>query len=626
MSSSNIAPYGSWKSPITAELLAARYNYIDQMIADGNDIYWTEVRPSEKGRFALMSKRNNEEPEELLGPDFNFRTAVHEYGGGAFTVKENLLFFSNFSDGRVYLFDGSDVKPITEAGNFRYADLLYDSVSGRLICIREDHSQGRVINSIISIDIDTGEVLQLVSGNDFYSSPKLSPDMPWDSTELHVANYESGNLNSQIKVAGGNGESVFQPEFSPSGSLHFISDRTGWWNIYRHNGEDVQNLTPMQADFGVPQWRFGLSTYAIESEERIVCSWFKDGSGNLGILQTGKGVEKVNIPYTYFSYIRSANNYTYFLAGSPSEFPCIIRYSLSGKSYDVVYRPKTPVIDLGYLSTPRHFEFQSSGGRKAFAYFYECKNRDYVGPRGQKPPLIVLCHGGPTSHSLPVLSIETQFWTSRGFSVAQVNYGGSSGYGKQYRNTLYGKWGIVDVEDCVKCAEYLVKAGKADPKKLIIRGGSAGGFTTLCALAFKKTFAAGASYAGVSDPESLLMKTHKFESRYLERLIGPYPVAKKLFEERSPLKNVKKISAPVALFQGSEDRVVPPEQSETMYKALKERGIPVLFMSFEGEGHGFVTSDAIKKSIEAELYFYSRLFGFSPADQLAQYQIDNLAR
>jgi len=369
----------------------------------------------------------------------------------------------------------------------------------------------------------------------------------------------------------------------------------------------------------------GLSTYAIESEERIICSWFKDGAGNLGILQIGKGVEKVNIPYNYFSYVRSANNYGYFLAGSATEFPCIIRYSLSGKSYDVVYRPKTPVIDIGYLSMPRHIEFQSSGGRKTFAYFYECKNRDYIGPRGQKPPLIVICHGGPTSHSLPVLSVEIQFWTSRGFSVAQVNYGGSSGYGEQYRNALYGKWGIVDVEDCVKCAEYLVKAGKADPKKLIIRGGSAGGFTTLSALTFKRTFAAGSSYSGISDPESLLMKTHKFESHYLEKLIGPYPEAKKLFEERSPLKNVKKISAAVALFHGSEDRVVSSEQSEMIYKALKEKRTPVMFMLFEGEGHGFVTSDAIKKSVEAELYFYSKLFGFSPADQLAQYNVDNLS-
>jgi len=638
MSSSNIAPYGSWKSPITPELLSTRYNYIDQMIADGSAIYWTEVRPSEKGRFALMSKRDNEEPVEMLGPKFNFRTAVHEYGGGAFAAKDNLIFFSNFSDGKIYFFDGSDAKPVTEAGDFRYADLLYDSASRRLICIREDHSQDDVINSIISIDIDTGEVLQLASGNDFYSSPKLSPDgkklawltwnhpdMPWDSTELYVASYENGSLNEQTKVAGGNGESIFQPEFSPSGLLHFISDRTGWWNIYRHNGEDIQNLTPMQADFGVPQWRFGLSTYAIESEERIICSWFKDGAGNLGILQIGKGVEKVNIPYNYFSYVRSANNYGYFLAGSATEFPCIIRYSLSGKSYDVVYRPKTPVIDIGYLSMPRHIEFQSSGGRKTFAYFYECKNRDYIGPRGQKPPLIVICHGGPTSHSLPVLSVEIQFWTSRGFSVAQVNYGGSSGYGEQYRNALYGKWGIVDVEDCVKCAEYLVKAGKADPKKLIIRGGSAGGFTTLSALTFKRTFAAGSSYSGISDPESLLMKTHKFESHYLEKLIGPYPEAKKLFEERSPLKNVKKISAAVALFHGSEDRVVSSEQSEMIYKALKEKRTPVMFMLFEGEGHGFVTSDAIKKSVEAELYFYSKLFGFSPADQLAQYNVDNLS-
>jgi len=638
MASSDIAPYGSWKSPITAELLATRYNYIDQMIADGNDIYWTEVRPPEKGRFALMSKRNNEEPEELLGPEYNFRTAVHEYGGGAFTAKDNLLFFSNFSDGRIYLFDGRNVKPITEEGNFRYADLLYDSVARRLICIREDHSQDHVINSVISIDIDTGVVQQLASGNDFYSSPKLSPDgkrfawltwnhpdMPWDSTELYVADYENGNLNRQTKVAGGNGESIFQPEFSPSGVLHFISDRTGWWNIYRYNEEDIQNLTPTQADFGVPQWRFGLSTYAIESEERIICTWFKDGAGNLGTIQIGKELEKINIPYAYFSYIRSAKNYTYFLAGSPTEFPCVIRYSLGGKSYDVIYRPKTPVIDMGYLSMPRHLEFQSSGGRKAFAYFYECKNRDFMGPSGQKPSLIILCHGGPTSQSLPILSIEIQFWTSRGFSVAQVNYRGSSGYGKLYRNTLYGKWGIVDVEDCMKCAEYLVKAGKADSKKLIIKGGSAGGFTTLSALTFKRMFAGGASYSGVLDPESLLMKTHKFESHYLEKLIGPYPVAKRLFEERSPLKNVKKISAPVALFHGSEDRVVPAAQSEMMYKALKDKGTPVLFMLFEGEGHSFVTSDSIKNSVEAELYFYSKLFGFSPSDLLAQYQVDNLA-
>ncbi|MEM3637961.1 MAG: prolyl oligopeptidase family serine peptidase [Conexivisphaerales archaeon] len=637
MSSPAVAPYGSWKSPITSDLLANRNNYIDQMLIDGRDIYWTEVRPSENGRFVLMRKRLNEEPEEVLGKEYNVRTAVHEYGGGAFTVKNALLFFSNFSDGSIYLAEEGDVRPITEQGDFRYADMVFDYSTRRLICIREDHSQPQVINSIVMIDVDSGRTSTLVSGNDFYSSPRLSPDgkklawltwnhpdMPWDSAELHVANFMDDTLHGERKIAGGKDESVFQPEFSPAGTLYFISDKTGFWNLYRLGNESVEPLLAMDADFGVPQWRFGLSTYAIESEERIVCSWLKDGVGNIGILSIGKGLERLSIPYTYFSFVRAANNHAVFVAASPTEFPCIVQYSVSGRNYDVVYRPKAPVIDLGYLSTPRQIEFPTSGSRKAYANFYECKNRDFVGPKGQRPPLIVICHGGPTSFTPAILSAEVQFWTSRGFSVAQVNYGGSSGYGRQYRNILYGNWGVVDVEDAVRCAEYIVKAGKADQKKLIIRGGSAGGFTTLCALTFKKTFSAGASYYGVSDLEMLLQETHKFESHYLEKLVGPYPAAKKLYEERSPLKNLKKLSTPVALFQGSDDKVVPSNQSEKVYSALKEKGVPVLYMVFQGEKHGFVTSEAIKKAIEAELYFYSKLFGFNPADQIGPYQIDNL--
>lgn len=644
MSQRSPAPFGSWRSPITAELISQKTAYIDQVQLDAKDVYWTEVRPAEGGRFVLMRKREYDEPEEPLPAEYSVRTAVHEYGGGAFTVFQGMIFFSNFTDGRVYIKEADEPpRPITPEGNYRYADFIYDGQRKRLICIREDHTKDErnPENTIISISVNTAEVKTLQSGNDFYSSPKLShdlrnlawvtwnhPNMPWDGTELYTAPLNSeGELGPPKRIAGGISESIFQPEWSPEDTLFFVSDRTGWWNIYRSNMEQVEQMTSLEAEFGLPQWNFGLSTYAFESERRVICTYTKKGSWYLALLDVADSrLEQIALPYNFFRFVRAGQNFAVFLAASTTELPHIVRYSVTGRSHEVLYRPKAPVVDLGYLSLPQFIQFPSTKGRVAYANFYEPKNREYRGRSKERPPLIVICHGGPTSMSPAILSLDIQYWTSRGFAVADVNYGGSTGFGRLYRESLYGEWGVIDVEDCCRCAEYLAKMGKVDSNRLIIRGGSAGGYTTLSALAFRNTFKAGASYFGVSDLERLLLETHKFESRYLEKLIGPYPAEKKKYDERSPLRNAKKISSPIALFQGSEDRVVPPNQSELIYKAVKEKRIPVLYMLFPGERHGFVKAENIKRAREAELYFYSRIFGFTPADQLDPVSIDNIER
>jgi dipeptidyl aminopeptidase/acylaminoacyl peptidase len=642
MAQPTTAPFGSWKSPISAELIATKTTRVDQIVVDGREVYWTELKPAEGGRYALMKKRPNEEPFEVLDSSFNVRTAAHEYGGGAFNVVDGFVYFSNFNDGRIYVRAQTGVTlPLTQEGQFRYADMTLDKKRGHLICVREDHTPGdrEAVNDLISIKLDDREVKVLASGYDFYSSLRLSPDfsrlawlawnhpnMPWDGTELFVAEIqEDGSLRSPMKVAGGSEESIFQPEWSPDGTLYFVSDRSDWWNIYRLEQGGSEPVYEMEAEFGVPQWRFGLSTYSFESEQTIVCTCTQQGVWRLAVLNAeNKTLEPITLPYTYYSEIRSVRNLTTFLGASPTEPPCVIQYSLPGKSYEVLYRPKGPVIDIGYLSVPIQIEFPTSGGWKSYAIYYPPKNRDFVPPPRERPPLIIISHGGPTSTTNSTLALEVQYWTSRGFAVADVNYRGSTGYGRRYRKRLYGQWGIVDVDDCVKCAEYLEKAGRVDGDRLIIRGGSAGGFTTLSALTFRNAFKAGASYFGISDLEALTLETHKFESHYLERLVGPYPQNQKLYRDRSPIYFTNKLSCPVIFFQGLDDKVVPPSQSEKMFNALKEKGIPVAYLAFEGERHGFLKSESIKRAREAELYFYSVVFGFPLQEVLEPVEVHNL--
>jgi dipeptidyl aminopeptidase/acylaminoacyl peptidase len=568
---------------------------------------------------------------------------VHEYGGGSFVVADDAVYFSNFSDQRIYMLKlGAEPRPVTPEINMRYADGVMDRHRGRMICIREDHrlSDQKAVNTIASLSLDgrdSGSVL--VSGNDFYSSPCLSPDgsrlawitwnhpnMPWDGTELWVAELNAdGSLSRTQLVAGGLNESIFQPEWSPDGILHFVSDRTGWWNLYRWHGSRIEPLHEMHADFGRPHWVFGLSTYAWVSPERIVCTYANKGTWNLAELNTTSlEFRPIENPYSDIWYLRAGSRRAVFLAGGPTMPEAIVQYDFAAGKFGVVYRSRSATIDAGHMSVPQTIEFPTTNGLKAYAFFYAPRNRDFGAPHGERPPLMVISHGGPTGATGTTLSLAVQFWTTRGFAVVDVNYGGSTGYGREYRQRLYGQWGVVDVDDCVNAAKYLVKAGLVDANRLAIRGGSAGGYTTLCALTFRDTFKAGASYYGVSDLEVLDKETHKFESHYNVKLIGPYPERRDLYRERSPIHFADRISCPMIIFQGLEDKIVTPNQAELMVKALQAKGLPYAYLTFEGEQHGFRRKENIKRARDAELYFYSKIFGFKLADRIEPVKIENL--
>ncbi|MDP8901457.1 MAG: prolyl oligopeptidase family serine peptidase, partial [Actinomycetota bacterium] len=537
---------------------------------------------------------------------------------------------------------GGEPEPLTSDVAHRYADMTVDAGRGRLISVREDHSAGgEPVNEIVGISLTDGAETVLVSGNDFYSSPRLSPDggslawltwnhpnMPWDGTELWTAELDGeGAPVGAERLEGGPDESVFQPEWSPDGTLHLVSDRTGWWNLYRAGGGAVEPLCPMEAEFGLPQWAFGMSTYAFLSPTRIACVAIERGVFRLAILDTETGeLAEVQTPYSVMSALRSdpGSGDLLFIAGSPTDSTRVARLDTQTGEHEVLRRAGDIEIDAGYLSVPETVEFQTEGGLTAHGFFYPPANKDYAAPEGERPPLLVLSHGGPTGMTLPRLDLEIQHRTSRGFAVLDVNYGGSTGYGREYRQRLDGMWGVVDVDDCKNGAKYLAQRGLVDGGRLLIAGGSAGGYTTLCALTFRETFAAGASYYGVSDAAALAEETHKFESRYLDRLIGPYPERADLYRERSPIHHTEGLSCPVIFFQGLEDEVVPPNQAETMFETLKEKGLPVAYVPFEGEQHGFRRAENIKRALDAEIFFYSRVFGFSLADPVEPLRIENL--
>ncbi|MDH4269376.1 MAG: S9 family peptidase, partial [Dehalococcoidia bacterium] len=452
------------------------------------------------------------------------------------------------------------------------------------------------------------------------------PNMPWDSSELWVGDItRAGSVGHEQRIAGGVNESICQPRYAPDGTLYFVSDKTGWWNLYRWKEGRVEILCKMEAEFGVPHWSFGISTYGFESAGSIICSYIKDGSSYLASLDTStRQIRAIDIPYTSIAFVQATPGGAVFIAGSPSEATAIIQLSRATGKIEVLRRSTEVAIDPGYLSIPRAVEFPTGNGLTAHAFFYAPKNRDFVATQGERPPLLVISHGGPTGATSSEFNLMIQYWTSRGFAVTDVNYGGSSGYGRAYRQRLNGQWGIVDVDDCVNCAQYLIKRGEVDADRVAIRGSSAGGYTTLAALTSSKVFKAGASYYGVSDLEALARDTHKLESHYLDRLIGPYPARRELYRERSPINFVEGLSCPVIFFQGNEDRVVSPNQAEKMVDALRQKGMPVAYLLFEGEQHGFRRAQNIKRALDAELYFYSKIFRFPLPEPVEPVPIENL--
>jgi dipeptidyl aminopeptidase/acylaminoacyl peptidase len=646
-------PYGSWPSLISSTLLVEAVVRLGDAAAAGGEIWWLEGRPSEGGRQVLVSSAGGAVTARL--PDgFSCRTAVHEYGGSSYALVAApgggaQALFANWSDQALYLTGPEGAKRLTAEPEvprgLRFADFAPVSGGTWVLAVRQRHAipdeaaEG-VDNDVVAIalpghpSVPAGEQRVLVSGHDFYSAPRPSPDgrrvawvswdhpsMPWDSTELWVAELDAGaQVSGARRVAGGPGESVTQPRWSPDGRLHYISDRSGWWNIYTEDGTAV---APMQAEFSGPDWVLGQSSYTFLDDGRLVAVWSASGGERLGVVDPERGVQPLDLPFTSFDSIVPAGTSIVTVAGSPTTEPAVVRIDVDGGSITTLKRSRERTVDPGWISVPEAIEFPTSGGRTAHALWYAPKNPDAVGPDDERPPLMVISHGGPTSATTSVLRYAIQYWTSRGIGVVDVDYGGSTGYGREYRRQLNGTWGIVDIDDCVAAARWLADQDLVDGDRMVIRGGSAGGYTTLAALTFRDVFAAGASHFGVADLELLAQHTHKFESHYLDGLIGPYPEAIELYQARSPIHHVDQLTAPLILFQGLEDAVVPPEQAAMIADALARRGVPVAHLTFEGEQHGFRQAATIRRVAETELSFYGRVLGFAPADPVEPFEIVN---
>ena len=620
--------YGAWPSPLGAEIVAASSVRLSGLWLDGDDLYWTESRPAEAGRQTLLAKQGDGPVRELVPAPFSVRTRVHEYGGGAFTAHEGLLIFANDSDQRLYRLDKGGLAPVplTAPGTMRYADLQIDRRHNRVICVAEHRRDGGIPeNFIAGVSLDTGEVTPLRRGADFYAFPRLDaagrrlavlswnhPAMPWDGCRLSVAEiHDDGSLAAPAHVAGGGNEAIFQPAWSPTGQLTFASDRTGFFNLYRLDADrGVRCLHAMEADFAAPLWVFGLSTYAWLDEERLFCAFQHSGVWQLATLDvTTERLDTLDTGLTDISSVLAGPGRGVFVGGSPSQGNAIHAFDAESRAIRLVHRPSESPISSEEVSAPSTFDFATTDQITAHGLLYPPHHPGYRGYANERPPLIVMSHGGPTGSTSTALNLTIQFWTSRGFAVLDVNYRGSTGYGRAYRKMLDGEWGVADVEDCVAGALALAERGTVDRKRMVIRGSSAGGFTVLCALTFHDTFAAGASYYGVADLEALATDTHKFESRYLDTLVGPYPARRDIYRARSPLYAADRLSCPVIFFQGEEDRVVPVAQAETMVAALRQRGLDAPFMLFPGEQHGFRRKENIRAALEAELDFYRRTLG-----------------
>ncbi|MGZ4716128.1 MAG: dipeptidyl-peptidase 5 [Acidimicrobiales bacterium] len=675
--------FGSWPSPITAELVVAGAVGLGDCRIGDDDVWWAESRPEQAGRIAVVRHRPGGGTVEAFGEEFSARSRVHEYGGGAWWLHDDTLFFTNATDQRLYRVD-----PDTEPGSFaspialtpdpavlmadRYADGVL-TVDGRwVICVRERHDGPVVSNELVAIEAQAGgEPLIVVSGPDFVAAPRVSPDglrlcwlqwndpdMPWDGTELWMADLTSNHtceVAAARRIAGSRTESITQPEWHADGSLWFVSDRTDWWNLYRIGADSLPRgagastgpqtgdpePTPIgviRGDIGVPAWVFAQSRYAFLPDGRVAVAYTADGVDHLAVISTpvrpdtpdhpGEHlVVDLPTPFTTLSSLRTYGHGLAMIAGAPTAEPVVAVADLpphGDATVGVLWAPRDLGLDPAWFSVPVPLDVPTTDGAVTHALYYPPTHPAAHGPSDELPPLVVMIHGGPTSAARPQLSLALQFWTSRGFAVADVNYRGSSGYGRAYRGLLTGQWGIADVEDCVAVAEHLVAEGSVDPDRLAIRGGSAGGFTALCALTFHDRFGAGASLYGVADLEALARDTHKFEARYLDSLVGPYPAERERYLERSPIHHVDRLDRPVIVLQGLEDEVVPPAQSEMIVDALRAKGVPVAYLAFEGEQHGFRQAPNIRRALEAELYFYGRVFGFEPWDPIDPVPIDNL--
>lgn len=630
-------PYGTWASPISAEQVASASHRFGQVQVDRGRVYWVETRPNEGGRSVLVCCDEVNNVWDVVPSTFNVRTRVHEYGGMAYVVQRGIVYCSNGADGRVYRLE-KDAQPIpvTPEENARYADFSISPDGQSIFCVRERHDvRDEPIHDVVCL-VD-GRVDVLASGNDFYAAPRISkdgrrlafltwhhPNMPWDGTELWVADWMDGHIENVQQVTGGAEDAIFQPSWGQDGHLYFVSDRTGWWNLYVWEAGTITPLWDKEADFGLPLWVLGMATYAEVENGNWVCSYIWEGTARLEMFQMAKRHAQVlDLPFSEYSSVAAQGNVVAFVAGCWNKTPAVIRLNVLTGQYDMI-RQEEQLIEEVALSRPQTICFPSLDGDLVHAFYYPPHHESTEGNNLEKPPLLVKSHGGPTGATTQTLNLNIQYWTSRGFAVLDVNYRGSTGYGRAYRRALDGQWGVFDVQDCVAGAQYLANEGLVDDSRLLIRGGSAGGLTTLCALAFYDVFQGGASYYGVSDLASLAKITHKFESQYLNRLIGKDNL-ETLLQERSPLFAADKISVPVIFFQGTEDPVVPPVQTQTMVDALKLGDVPVACVMFEGEMHGFRKSENIIYALKAEYAFYAAIFKMDCQEELIEIQIENLS-
>ena len=627
----SVSPTGSWPTPITSELVVRAAARLGEVVVDGDDVWWAEGRPSEGGRTVLVRRGPDGTTTDLLPAPWNARTRVHEYGGGAWTVQDGTLWFTEFSDQRLYRLDaGSDTpvpvtpEPPVPAGA-RHAD--FRVLPDGLLAVRETHAEGdrpaEVVNEIVRIGPDGTEVL--VSGPDFVSDPRLAPDgvslswlqwdhpnMPWDAAQL-VVRAQDG---TDHVLAGGHGESVVQPVWGPDLSLWFFSDRTDFWSLYRKRPhESAELVVDVGSDIAGPQWRFGQSRYALLSDGRVAFAYGRAGADRLAVLEADGSVRELDVPFSTFRYVKAQGTSVVCIAASPSSEPVVLRIDVDGEEPEILRPARDLGLSPGWFAQPEHVTFptedRGTGIGEAHALVYPPTNPEAQAPDGELPPLMVIVHGGPTSAAVPVLNLDVQYWTSRGFCVADVDYRGSVGYGRRYRDALQGRWGVVDLDDVVACARYLADSGRVDPGRMAIRGGSAGGYTTLAALTMRPgVFTAGASHYGVADLGALAAETHKFESRYLDGLVAPWPEGRAVYDERSPINHVDALDTPLAVFQGDEDAVVPPDQAELIVAALRKKGVPHAYLLFAGEQHGFRKAENIRAALDGELSFYAQVWGF----------------
>lgn len=638
MSSSD---FGNWPSPLQAEAIAVGAIALRDLRSHRDTLYWLESRPAEQGRTTLMARGSSEEATELTPEPFNVRTRVHEYGGGAYLPCEAGVFFANWSDQRLYLIANGSIRAVSENDeSLRFADFCWDVARQRLIAVTEQHLTGaEPVNRLQAVYPEQpGAIATLHEGHDFYSSPTVSPDgtklafvcwdhpnMPWDGCQLVRSTItQDGGLEGGVVVAGGAAESVQQPEWLGAEALLFLSDRNGYWNLYRYDASGLYCTLEDGAEYGVPQWVFGLRQFAGVSDRHAVAA--RQGpEAELVMIDTVGGFAT---PMTDADGAASLGSVVSWedgvccIAEYPDRFPAIVRCSLDGSPPTLVYQAGTAPIGPELISNAEPIRYPTRDGKAAFANYYGPRNPGHAptDPGRQRPPLLVMSHGGPTAGASRALNLRIQYYTTRGWAVVDVDYRGSSGYGRAYRQALDGLWGILDVSDCEDAVRYLVDHGLADPDRVAIRGGSAGGFTTLAALTRSDTFRAGASHYGIGDLNALARDTHKFESRYLHSLIG----SEASLDERSPITHADALSAPVIFFQGSDDRVVPPDQSRQMAQALRERGIPVAYVEFAGEGHGFRRAENIARSLRNEHQFFCRVFGLTGPDEIKDLEIENL--